>query len=65
MEEELTYEAAMKQLEDLAARMDRGELTIDQMAAELKKAKSLIALCKDKLFATDAEIQKILAEMTA
>lgn len=63
MDKTTTYEAAMKQLEELAGKMDRGELTIDQMADELKKAKQLIAHCKECLFAADEEIQKILAEM--
>ena len=61
--DELTYEAAMSQLEELAGRMDRGELTIDQIAEELRKAKSLIEKCKQKLTAADEEIKKILDSM--
>ena len=40
--------------------MESGELDIDMMSTELKKAQLLIKLCKDKLTKTDEEIKKIL-----
>jgi exonuclease VII small subunit len=40
--------------------MERGELDIDSMAAQLKEAQELVKLCKQKLKRTDNEIQKLL-----
>lgn len=65
MKEEITYEQAMERLQKLAGQMDRGELPIDKMASALREAQELIALCKEKLLATDNEIEKILASMNA
>ena len=54
------YEEAVSQLEEIVQKMESGELDIDIMSTELKKAQQLIKLCKDKLTKTDEEIKKIL-----
>ncbi len=59
---EINYEASMKQLEEIVQKMESGQLDIDSMSSELKKAKVLIKQCKDKLTKTDEEIKKILSE---
>ena len=59
--EELTYEAAMAQLEKLAREMESGEVAIDVLAAKLKEAQTLLAFCKAKLTKADEEVNKLLA----
>ncbi|EGV28948.1 exodeoxyribonuclease VII small subunit [Segatella oulorum] len=59
---DLKYEEAMATLEQIVARMENNELDLDTMSEELKKAKQLIKLCKDKLTKTDQEIRKIINE---
>lgn len=56
----LTYEEAMSQLEEIVRQVENNEQGIDKLAEQLKKAQQLIAFCKDKLYTTDEEIQKIL-----
>lgn len=58
----MKYEAAIRQLESIVAKMENDELDIDQLSAQLKEAKELVKLCKDKLTKTDEEIKKLLAE---
>ncbi len=60
--EEMKYEEALRQLEDIVEKMENDELDIDQLSDQLKKAKKLVKLCKDKLTKTDAEIRKLLSE---
>lgn len=60
MPKEQKYEAAMRQLEDIAAKMENGELDIDSLSEQLKTAQKLIKQCKDKLTKTDEDICKIL-----
>ena len=57
---ETTYEAAIKQLEDIVSKIENDELDIDSLSQQLKTAQRLIKLCKDKLAKTDEEITKIL-----
>ena len=59
---EMKYEEALRQLEDIVEKMENDELDIDQLSDQLKKAKKLVNLCKDKLTKTDAEIRKLLSE---
>ena len=50
----------MRQLEDIAAKMENGELDIDSRSEQLKTAQKRIKQCKDKLTKTDEDIRKIL-----
>lgn len=56
----MTYEKAMKRLEQILAQMENNELNIDQLTPVLKEAQELIIFCKQKLYTTDVEIQKML-----
>ena len=60
--QEIKYEEAVAQLEAIVRRMETGELNLDSLADELKKAQKLINMCKDKLTKTDEEIKKMLEE---
>ena len=62
MKEEMKYEAAFAELQNIVRKMENDELDIDQIAEQLKRAQELIKLCKDKLTKTDAEIKKILTD---
>lgn len=60
MKQEIKYEEAVSQLEDIVRKMENNELDIDQLGEQLKKAQMLLKLCKDRLTKTDEEIKKIL-----
>ena len=60
--EAIKYEEAVRQLEQIVTRLEGGELNIDELSGELKKARKLITLCKQRLTKTDEEIQKILKD---
>ena len=59
---EMKYEQAVRELEKIVERMENDELDIDQLSEQLKRAKTLVKLCKDKLTKTDEEIKKLLSE---
>lgn len=59
---EMKYEKAVCELEEIVDKMERDELDIDQLSEQLKRAKVLVKLCKDKLTKTDEEIKKLLSE---
>lgn len=54
---EMKYEKAVSELEEIVDKMERDELDIDQLSEQLKRAKVLVKLCKDKLTKTDEEIK--------
>ena len=59
---EIKYEEAVAQLEEIVDKMENDELDIDQLSDQLKRAKELVKLCKDRLTKTDEEIKKLLKE---
>lgn len=58
--EKINYEQAIRRIEQIAGKMENGELGIDELADNLKEAQKLIKLCQDKLTRTDSEIKKLL-----
>ena len=56
----MTYEEALKQLEDIVTKVESDELDIDSLGKQLKKAQQLIKLCKDKLAKADEDIKEVL-----
>ncbi len=62
MQKKPSYEEAMSRLEEIVQNMEDGNLDLDTLTLQLREAKSLIKICKDKLTKTDAEINEILKE---
>lgn len=60
LQDNLKYETAMHQLEEIVEKMENDELDIDSLTGQLEKAKKLIRFCKDRLTKTDEEIRQIL-----
>jgi exodeoxyribonuclease VII small subunit len=60
MKEDISYEAAVKQLENIVAQLENDELGIDKMTEQIKTAQKLLKLCKDKLTKAENEVDEIL-----
>ena len=58
----MTYAEAMSQIESILDRLQREEITVDNLAAEVKRATELIAECKARLHKAEEEVGKILQE---
>lgn len=61
--EELTYEAASAELNEIVAQLEDEEVTIDDLADKMKRASFLIQFCSGKLRDTESAVQKIIREM--
>jgi len=61
MNYELTYEAALKQLQEIVERLESGQMDIDALGKEIKSAQALIKMCKEKLTKTEEEINAIIS----
>ena len=58
-----SYKEATIELEKILKELESNELGIDDLESKVKQAAELIELCKEKLFKTDAEIEKILQKL--
>ena len=59
MQVNMKYEEAMSQAEELVKKMERGDMDVDSLAANVKRARELIGLCRDKLTKTEEELAKM------
>ncbi|MBO5989190.1 MAG: exodeoxyribonuclease VII small subunit [Paludibacteraceae bacterium] len=54
------YSESIKELEEIVKSVENETLDLDELSKKVKRATELIKICKEKLFQTDAEIEKIL-----
>ena len=63
VKKDITYKQATAELEKILKELEGDQLDIDDLENKVKQAAGLIELCKEKLFRTDAEIEKILQKL--
>lgn len=57
---EITYTEAMTEIERILSHFRNEEMDVDSLAAEVRRATQLIALCKERLCKAETEVKKIL-----
>ena len=55
--EPTSYEAALRELEQLVVRIESGQLPLDQLLAGYQRGAALLALCRERLEAVQNQIQ--------
>lgn len=59
MNNELTYEQAFSELEQIVKKIEQGNTSIDTLADNLKRANELITICRNKLHKAEEDIKAI------
>lgn len=62
-QETITYKEAMAQLEQIVHRIENEEPDVDELSAMVKKASELMQFCRQKLKATEEEINQTLEKL--
>ena len=52
-----SYEAALQELETLMARIDGGQLPLDQLLGQYQRGAALLAYCREQLQAVEQQIK--------
>jgi len=52
-----TYEAGLQELEQLVARLESGQLPLDQLLVSYQRGASLLSFCRDRLKAVEEQIK--------
>lgn len=60
--EEISYSAAMDEIEKIIAELSKGSVDIDTLPAQVKRGAELIAVCRNKLRETEESVSKIFNE---
>ncbi len=61
-ETDLTFEQAYAQLEEVVARLESGDLTLDESVALYERGQRLARLCGEKLDAAELRVRQISAD---
>jgi exodeoxyribonuclease VII small subunit len=59
----ITYKEAIIEIEQILEEIENEEIDVDELSEKVQKATSLIKICKDKLRATEEEVEKTLNDM--
>lgn len=60
---EFSFNEAVIEIEDILRNIESGDLDIDKLSIEVKRASELIKQCQKKLRTTEEEINSIFKEM--
>ena len=60
---EFSFNEAVEATEEILKKIESGELDVDKLSAEVKKASELIRQCQKKLRTTEDEINSIFKEL--
>ncbi|MEA2101948.1 MAG: exodeoxyribonuclease VII small subunit [Thermodesulfobacteriota bacterium] len=63
MKKNAKYSETLKDLEDMVAQMDAGNIPVDELGEAVKKASSMIKFLREKLVSTQNSVREILKEL--
>ena len=58
-----SYSEAIASIDEILHQIETGELDVDELAEKVKQASELLKMCRNKLFSTEKEVEKILKDM--
>jgi len=60
---EFSFSEAVVEIEDILKKIECGELDVDKLSVEVKRASELIRQCQKKLRTTEEEINSIFKDL--
>jgi exodeoxyribonuclease VII small subunit len=53
----MSYEAAMQELEQLVAKLESGDLPLEQLLSQYQRGAELLKLCRERLEAVETQVK--------
>ena len=63
MNENPNYKEAFDELQIIVSEIEGGSISVDDLSTKVKRAALLIKICKNKLTATEEDVNNILKEL--
>lgn len=60
MSKKLTYKEAISEVEEILEAIENDELDVDDLSEKVKRVTFLLNFCKEKLFKTQEDVEKVL-----
>jgi exodeoxyribonuclease VII small subunit len=64
MNEAINYTNAFEELQTIATEIEQGEISVDELSEKVKRAVTLIKICKGKLVLTETDVTSALKELS-
>ncbi len=59
----ISYNESINEIEQILERIENEELDVDELSRNVEKVSALLKNCRDKLYKTEQEVEKILNSM--
>lgn len=56
----LSYDEAIAQIEEIMAKFRAGEMSVDELTLEVKRATELITYCRERLHKAEVDLKKVM-----
>lgn len=63
MNDKPNYKEAFNELQIIVSEIEGGSISVDELSKKVKRAALLIKICKNKLTATEEDVNNILKEL--
>lgn len=63
MSKNISYTEAFDELQQIVQEIEEGEISVDELSVKVKRAATLLKICKDKLTSTEEDVNQILKEL--
>lgn len=63
MDQEVNYTEAFEELQNIVSEIEKGEISVDELSTKVKRAASLIKICRRKLTTTEEDVNQILKDL--
>ncbi len=57
------YNDAFEELQQIVTDIEEGDISVDELSEKVKRAATLIKICKKKLSSTEADVNAILKDL--
>lgn len=63
MNENINYKDAFFELQAIVSEIEEGEISVDDLSIKVQRAIQLIRICRNRLTATEEDVNRILREL--
>ena len=60
---EISYKEAVSELAAIMEQLEKEEVDIDDLSGLVQRASELLAICREKIYKTEKEVEKILLDL--
>jgi exodeoxyribonuclease VII small subunit len=60
-----SYREANAELEQILQQIESGDIDLDELSDKVERAAALLAVCREKLAATELKVKKVVADLAS